>query len=515
MKNKKAVPAVLGLGLCSLGLWLALSVPYHPQTFRIDAGGCGLVTDIVEPAGGTAAVPQGYVILLHGLAANKHIMSYLAQGFAKQGLRVFVPDLPGHGRTSGTFSYDRADQCSENLAQELVARGLLDPERTILAGHSLGGAIALRVASRFPVAGVVAISPAPMQPIRGIPADAIPFHDSAGVPANSLVMAGALESATFRDSARQLVAPWRGASGEYITIPYATHVSILFDRRAMSSAQSWAARALHLSAPANLPSRRPVLGFLLGLAGILLLSGPFLREIFQSKKDATPNDEPQTDGARGRAFLDYAILGLGAVGILSLWNPFRAMHLFEGDYFAGFLLILGVALLVIRWKSVRNLFRQPGKDGSPRKPWVLAFLVAFAAFLLHFLLTAWTDLTISEAWVTEARWLRFIPLLLAALPYHAAEELILGAASAHPTWRRLLFALGLRLTAWASIVAGIFLLHSGEILLVLLIPFLAIFCLLQTWAMKVVREVTASPAASALFGAILLAGFCLVAFPAT
>ena len=214
--------------------------------------------------------------------------------------------------------------------------------------------------------------------------------------------------------------------------------------------------------------------------------------------------------------MDYAILGLGAVGIMSLGNPLRAARVFEGDYFAGFLLILGVALLVIRWRSLRELFRMSGKDDSSGKVLVLELLVAaFAAFILHLLFTAWTDLTISEAWLATGRWLRFIPILLAVLPYHAAEELIAGAAPAGSTLRRLLFVSGLRLTAWATIVAGIFVFHSGEVLLVLLIPFLIAFCVLQTWAMKVVREVTGSPAVSALFGAILLAGFCLVAFPTT
>jgi len=47
------------------------------------------------------------------------------------------------------------------------------------------------------------------------------------------------------------------------------------------------------------------------------------------------------------------------------------------------------------------------------------------------------------------------------------------------------------------------------------VPAFALFCLGQRWGMDVVREVTASAAAAALFGAILLAGFCLVVFPTT
>jgi hypothetical protein len=192
------------------------------------------------------------------------------------------------------------------------------------------------------------------------------------------------------------------------------------------------------------------------------------------------------------------------------------LHLFQGDYLASFLLILGVTLLLLQWNVLRNLFGTRAKDAPSSRPVYRTLLVtAFAAFLLHFLVTAWIDLTFSEAWLTAARWARFAPLFLAVLPYHAAEELALGPASPGNAWRRLFNALLLRFIAWLAIVAAIFALHSGEVLLVLLSPYFALCCLLQAWAMKVVREVTASPAAAALFGAILLAGFCLVVFPTT
>lgn len=514
MKRHKAFRALLGVGLCGLGLWLALSVPYHPRTFRVDAGGCFLITDIVEPDGG--ASPQGYVVLLHGLAANKRIMSYFTQGFAALGLRVFVPDLPGHGRTAGPFSYARAEQCSENLVRELLGRGLIDPERTILAGHSLGGAIALRVASRFPVAGVVAISPAPMHPIRGLPPEVIPFSNFGATPANSLVLTGTAEPSNLRGAAKDLIAGASDGSGRYEEISHASHVSILFDARAMSAAQDWAIHVLHLHSNAKSPSHRPILGFFCGLAGILLLAGPFLRELLQAGPEATPAARSISTPAKRRLFLEYGLLSLGVVGTLSLWNPLRAVRLFEGNYCAGLMLLLGLALLAMHssswWTSPSSLAMDAA---SQRSPYVTLLAAAFAAFILLFLFTAWADLAVTETWATRSRWLAFLPLFGAALPYHVAEEFLLGPASVRPGWRRLLLALCLRGIVWLAVLLGIFLLHSGEVLPVLLVPYFFVVCLLQRWAMDVVREVTASLAASALFGAILLAGFCLVAFPAT
>ena len=60
-----------------------------------------MATDIYEARSGT---PVGSIILFHGLSANKKVMAFTAQEFANQELRVFVPDLPGHGKTPGPFS---------------------------------------------------------------------------------------------------------------------------------------------------------------------------------------------------------------------------------------------------------------------------------------------------------------------------------------------------------------------------------------------------------------------------
>ena len=517
MKFNKTLRAIVGAGLCGIGLWLALSVPYQSHTFLIGAAGCRLVTDIVEPTGQPAgATPKGYVVLLHGLSTNKRIMSYLTAGFAAQGLRVFVPDLPGHGRTTGPFSYARSEQCSASLVRELIARGLMDPERTILAGHSLGGADALRVASHIPVAGAIAISPAPMRPIPGVSPEMMPFHDFGALPAHSLLMSAAWEPERIRTAVKSLLPSPGDGTSQYVVIPQSTHVSILFDAHAMLSAQNWAAAILHLDPNPSLPTRRGLLGFLAGFIGILLLAGPFLRETLQSKKSADPATAIAATPAKGRIILEQALVAVATVAILYFWNPLRVLHLFEGDYLASFLLILGVALLLLRWNSLRDLFGSRTTEYQSRRSVYFTLLVsAFAAFLLHFLVTAWIDLTFSEAWLTAARWARFAPFFLAVLPYHAAEELALGPASPGNTRRRLFNALLLRFIAWLAIVAAIFALHSGEVLLVLLSPYFALCCLLQAWGMKVVREVTASPAAAALFGAILLAGFCLVVFPTT
>src|SRR5437879_4847376 len=165
MKSRKTARALAGILLCAAGFCLAFPKSYQEKTFLIPAAGCRLETAFIEKKD---AAPQGTVLLFPGLAANKKIMSFLARGFAEQNLRVYVPDLPGHGHSPGPFSPQRAEDCAEALVSGLVSRGLANPGRTILAGHSMGAAIALHVGANVPVAGVGAISPAPMRAAHGV-----------------------------------------------------------------------------------------------------------------------------------------------------------------------------------------------------------------------------------------------------------------------------------------------------------------------------------------------------------
>src|SRR5262249_47782683 len=137
MNRSAFLHLVSGLALCLFAYFLARSESTEVPTVLAPAGACHMAPDIYEPRSGT---PLGSVVLFHGLAANKKVMAFNAQEFANQDLRVFVPDLPGHGRTPGPFSPERDDSCALALVQDLAARKSIIPERTILAGHSLGGA---------------------------------------------------------------------------------------------------------------------------------------------------------------------------------------------------------------------------------------------------------------------------------------------------------------------------------------------------------------------------------------
>jgi len=253
MKSRKTARALAGILLCAAGFWLAFPKTYQEKTFLIPAGGCRLETTIFEKRDG---VSQGTVVLFPGLAANKKIMAFLAGGFAEQNLRVYIPDLPGHGHSPGPFSPAHAEECGEALLSGLIARGMANPDRTIVAGHSMGGAIALRVGARTPVAAIVAISPAPMRSAHGVLPERLLYPDPGPMPQRFLVMSGSLEPESMRGNAADLVASRKDDTAQYLVIPGATHASILFDRAVVRAFQDWTAKTLRLSGTPGMPSLR-------------------------------------------------------------------------------------------------------------------------------------------------------------------------------------------------------------------------------------------------------------------
>ena len=86
------------------------------------------------------------VLLLHGLAATKLSYLPLLPALAER-YTVIVPDLPGHGESPKP----KARYTPAYFAE--VIRGLLDEvgvDQTAIVGNSMGGRIALEVASRLP-----------------------------------------------------------------------------------------------------------------------------------------------------------------------------------------------------------------------------------------------------------------------------------------------------------------------------------------------------------------------------
>ncbi|WP_433381332.1 alpha/beta fold hydrolase [Actinoplanes sp. CA-142083] len=92
------------------------------------------------------------LLLLHGLGATGDVWAGWAPVLASRWPgRWLAPDLPGHGGSAALPEYT-FDALAEAVSP-LVSR----PGSTVVLGHSLGGVVALALAARLPMAGVVGL----------------------------------------------------------------------------------------------------------------------------------------------------------------------------------------------------------------------------------------------------------------------------------------------------------------------------------------------------------------------
>lgn len=104
-----------------------------------------------------AADDRDILIFFHGRGSNQGVGARYAEHLAGQGDHVIVASYRGFAGNPGTPS--EAGLIADGRAFVARARALAGPDaRIFLIGHSLGGAVALHVAARETVAGVITLS---------------------------------------------------------------------------------------------------------------------------------------------------------------------------------------------------------------------------------------------------------------------------------------------------------------------------------------------------------------------
>lgn len=96
-------------------------------------------------------------LLIHGLGGSPFEMTELAEHLQKNGYPCRVLTLSGHNtniRDFSTTSFPDWYASAEKACRDILAEG----HKVVPVGFSLGGLIALTLAARFPVSGVVGIA---------------------------------------------------------------------------------------------------------------------------------------------------------------------------------------------------------------------------------------------------------------------------------------------------------------------------------------------------------------------
>ena len=524
MKLWQIIFAIVGLVLLALGSHWIRVAELPKQEIWLNAGGCQTPMTVLDPPADVK--PAGSVVLLHGLSANRRLMMYLAEDFAGHGFRAYALDLPGHGDSRDAFSFARAQDCATAAVESLIRSGQLDPQKTILLGHSMGGAIAIRMADRDPVAATIALSPAPMNAPQRMPANLLVFSASADLGILKRVAQGLADSAGGERTAPEDFVQQRAF--DLRRLPRSTHTSLLSDRRVAHDSEKWAMQTLFpdiasdtLTLNLDLATyetfgkgRRRLAGGVLGFLGILLLfpMAVTLAAKFAAPSAASNGAAPQLEspGNRPSARLllgEGALCAMVGVLVLVLGVPLKFLHLYTGAYLASLLLIVGILLLIFNFGFAMEY------ASLHIKPLAVAAILGFATFLA---IGAWMNWQLDDAWLNAPRWLRFAGLLPVTWIYCFAEEVTLGPVH-HGLERTVRFAvfLLLRLELFLACTLAWYLFASGQVLIPLLFVFLAAFSILQRLATDALRVRTCSATAAALFGAILASWFIAGVFPLT
>jgi 2-hydroxy-6-oxonona-2,4-dienedioate hydrolase len=101
------------------------------------------------------------VVLVAGLGLSSRFYTQNLDGFARSGLRLLVPDLPGFGETPGPRTGAGVEETAEFLAGFVKA---LNIRRAGWIGHSIGWQPAALLAARRPNLAAAVVAAAPTLP---------------------------------------------------------------------------------------------------------------------------------------------------------------------------------------------------------------------------------------------------------------------------------------------------------------------------------------------------------------
>lgn len=116
--------------------------PPDGRAIRIERAGATLESFVIGPA-----APRGTVVVIHGVRDEKASFEEMARVFVDRGYRAVLPDLRGHGHSSGdvlTYGVEEALDLSATLDAVETEVGPLGP--LFVVGASYGGAVALHFA---------------------------------------------------------------------------------------------------------------------------------------------------------------------------------------------------------------------------------------------------------------------------------------------------------------------------------------------------------------------------------
>lgn len=428
------------------------------------------------------------VIVAHGFAGSPQLMLGYAQVLARAGYGVLLVELPGHGSSSRPLAGGELPRALDVAYRTLIEQPEIDANRIALVGHSMGAEAAIDAAVRDPqrYRATVAISP-PLGPVTPVS------------PRNLELQAGAWEKGVLT-RARGLLDRAGGASDEFdtgrarrlVTVPAATHVSILFRDASHRAVLRWLDRSLGGTdlSPSGYRDRR-ILWWLLHLVGVMVFATAMAPVRWRTTV------EPGGPGwLRWGVFL---LAPFAATLVLLLLSRVTDLSVLAG-------MAVGPALALWFLVAGLALFLVPFRLQAPGARHLVWGLGMFAVLWLVFGASA--DLVWLH-WGLSGRRLWLWPVMgLACVPWFAGMEAMRRCSSG--LMRAGWWLLESAVITLALLGAGTWI--AGLSLIVLVVPLLPLlFALLSVISGRVNDPWAAGIGAGLFFGWLLAAAFPLLA----
>ena len=127
------------------------AVPARMDAVRIPSGDAAMNAIVYTPGG---PGPHPALVLFHGFPGNEQNLD-LAQAARRAGFVVLTPHYRGSWGSPGNFSFANVSADGLNavdwlMAPAQLARYHINPQQVSVAGHSMGGYVAMRTAAERP-----------------------------------------------------------------------------------------------------------------------------------------------------------------------------------------------------------------------------------------------------------------------------------------------------------------------------------------------------------------------------
>ncbi|MEM6848071.1 MAG: alpha/beta fold hydrolase [Pseudomonadota bacterium] len=368
--------------------------------------------------------PVPAVVIAHGFAGSRTLMSPFAVALARNGYLAVTFDFVGHGEhplpmTGDVNSVDGPTQAMIVQLRELsdFAAGLTGADELAVLGHSMASDIVVRFASQAPdVSATVAVS---------MFSPAV----TATEPRNLLVIVGDWEG-MLKDEALRAVglatAPDAAEPGEtygafedgsarrVVFAGQSEHIAVLFDTESLTEAVGWLDNTFDVvrDSPVVVSSRLPWIGLL--ILGVVALAYPLSRAL-------PVLASPRLGAGLGwRRLWPVVVVPAVLVPVSLRFLPTDFLPIVVGDYLAVHFLGYGVVTYAFALWAYR---RQPRGDrsavakGLPLLAVTVA-VTAYAAGVFGYVIEA----TITIYHPVPARFPLFAVMLAGTLSYFLASE---------------------------------------------------------------------------------------------